>query len=175
MGLYGRPLGGAGQVSKMHQPVNIRKFVKKSQKGERFKSTEENKALMRRLYEEVWSQGNLATIDELLAPDYVLHDPAHLVRGPEGFKAYVSAFRAAFPDLHATVEDQIAEKDEAAMRFTAHGTHKGEFQGIPPTGRQVTLSGINIQRIVDGKIVENWVSLDALGMLQQLGVLPPLG
>ena len=94
---------------------------------------------------------------------------------PEGFKAYVSAFRVAFPDLHATVEDQIAEEGKAAMRFTARGTHKGEFQGIPPTGKQVTLSGIDIQRIVDGKIVENWVSLDALGLLQQLGVLPPMG
>ena len=138
-------------------------------------STEENKAVLRRLYEEVWSQGNLATVDELLAADYVLHDPAHLVRGPEGFKAYVSAFRAAFPDLHAKVEDQIAEGDMAAMRFTARGTHKGEFQGIPPTGKQITLSGINIQRFVDGKIAENWVSLDALGMLQQLGVIPPMG
>jgi len=138
-------------------------------------STEENKAVLRRLYEEVWSQGNLATVDELLAVDYVLHDPAHLVRGPEGFKAYVSAFRAAFPDLHAKVEDQIAEGDMAAMRFTARGTHKGEFQGIPPTGKQITLSGINIQRFVDGKIAENWVSLDALGMLQQLGVIPPMG
>jgi len=131
-------------------------------------STQENKALLQRLYEEVWNQGNLATVDELLAADYVLHDPAHLVRGQEGFKAYVSAFRAAFPDLQATVEDQIAEEDKAAMRFTARATHKGVFQGIPPTGKQVTLSGINIQRIVGGKIVENWVNLDALGLLQQL-------
>lgn len=138
-------------------------------------STEENKALLRRLYEEVWNQGNMATVDELLATDYVLHDPAHLVCGPEGFKAYVSAFRAAFPDLHAIVEDQIAEENMAAMRFTARGTHKGELQGIPPTGKQVILSGINIQRIANGKIVENWVSLDALGMLQQLGVIPPMG
>ena len=138
-------------------------------------STEENKALMRRLYEEVWNQGNMATVDELLAADYVLHDPAHQVRGPEGFKAYVSAFRAAFPDLYATVEDQVAEDDRAAMRFSVIATHKGEFQGIPPTGKQITLSGINIQRFVDGKIAENWVSLDALGMLQQLGVIPPMG
>jgi steroid delta-isomerase-like uncharacterized protein len=139
------------------------------------RSTEENKVVLRRLYEEVWSQGNLATVDELLAADYVLHDPAHLVRGPEGFKAYVATFRAAFPDLHATVEDQIAEEDRAAMRFTARGTHKGEFHGIPPTDNQITLSGTNIQGFVDGKIVENWVSLDALGMLQQLGVIPPMG
>ena len=141
-------------------------------------STEENKAMLRHLFEEVWNQGNLAAVDELFAADYVLHDPTHLVRGPEGFKAYVSAFRAAFPDLHATVEDQIAEGNRAAMRFTARGTHKGEFQGIPPTGKQIALSGISIQRFVDGKIVENWVSLDALGalgMLQQLGVLPPMG
>ena len=138
-------------------------------------STEENKVLLRRLFEEVWNQGNLATVDELLAADYVLHDPAMLIRGPEGFKAYVSAFRAAFPDLHATIEDQIAQDDRVAMRFTVRATHKGEFQGIPPTGKQITLSGINIQRFVDGKIVENWVSLDALGMLQQLGVIPPMG
>ena len=138
-------------------------------------STEENKAVLRRLYEEVWSQGNLATVDELLAVDYVLHDPAHLVRGPEGFKAYVSAFRAAFPDLHATIEDQIAEEGKVAMRFTVRATHRGEFQGLPPTNRQVILTGIDIQRIADGKIVENWVNLDALGMLQQLGVLPSMG
>ncbi|HXZ05639.1 MAG TPA: ester cyclase [Ktedonobacteraceae bacterium] len=138
-------------------------------------STEENKALLRRLFEEVWNQGNLATVDELLAPDYVLNDPALLVRGPEGFKAYVSAFRSAFPDMYATIEDQIAGEDRVAMRFTVHATHKGEFQGIPPTGKQVTLSGIDIQRIADGKIAENWVNLDALGLLQQLGVLPPMG
>ena len=79
-------------------------------------STEENKVLLRRLFEEVWNQGNLAAVDELLAADYVLHDPAMLIRGPEGFKAYVSAFRAAFPDIHATIEDQIAEEDKVAMR-----------------------------------------------------------
>ena len=138
-------------------------------------SIEENKALLRRLFEEVWNQGNLGTVDELLATDYVLNDPAQMVRGPEGFKAYVSAFRAAFPDMKATIEDQIAEDDRVAMRFTVHATHKGEFQGIPPTGKQVILSGIDIQRIVGGKIVENWVNLDALGLLQQLGVLPPMG
>ena len=138
-------------------------------------STEENKALLRRLFEEVWNQGKLGTVDELLATDYVLNDPAQMVRGPEGFKAYVSAFRAAFPDMKATIEDQIAEDDRVVMRFTVHATHKGEFQGIPPTGKQVILSGIDIQRIVGGKIVENWVNLDALGLLQQLGVLPPMG
>ena len=138
-------------------------------------STEENKVLLRRLFEEVWNQGNLATVDELLATDYVLHDPAHLVHGPEGFKAYVSAFRAAFPDMHATIEDQIAQEDKVAMRFTVRATHKGEFQGIPPTGKQVILTGTDIQRIAGGKIAENWVNLDALGMLQQLGVLPPMG
>ena len=137
-------------------------------------STEENKALLRRLFDEVWNQENLATVDELLAADYVLHDPALQVRGPQGFKAYVSAFRAAFPDMHATIEDQIAEDDRVAMRFTVHATHKGEFQGIAPTGKQVALSGIDIQHVIDGKIVENWVNLDALGLLQQLGVLPPM-
>ena len=137
-------------------------------------STEENKALLRRLFEEVWNQGNLGTVDELLATDYVLNDPGQMVRGPEGFKAYVSAFRAAFPDMKATIEDQIAGDDRVAMRFTVQATHTGEFQGIPPTGKQVIMSGIDIQRIVDGKIVENWVNLDALGLLQQLGVFPPM-
>jgi steroid delta-isomerase-like uncharacterized protein len=144
-------------------------------KGERFMSTEENKGLLRRLFEEVWNQGNLATVDELLSADYVLHDPAMLIRGPEGFKAYVAAFRGAFPDLHATIEDQIAEEDKVAMRFTVRATHKGEFQGLPPTGKQVILTGIDIQRIANGKIAENWVNLDALGLLQQLGVAPPPG
>jgi steroid delta-isomerase-like uncharacterized protein len=144
-------------------------------KGERFMSTEENKVLLRRLFEEVWNHGNLAAVDELLAADYVLHDPAMLIRGPEGFKAYVSAFRAAFPDIHATIEDQIAEEDKVAMRFTVRATHQGEFQSLPPTGKQVILTGIDIQRIADGKIAENWVNLDALGLLQQLGVVPPPG
>lgn len=133
--------------------------------------TKENKALLRRLFEEVWNQGNLAAVDELLAADYVLHDPAQLIRGPEGFKAYVSAF----PDLHATIEDQIAEEDKVAMRFTVRATHKGAFQGLPPTGKQVILTGIDIQRIADGKVAENWVNLDALGLLQQLGVVLPPG
>ena len=138
-------------------------------------STAENKGQLRRLFEEVWNQGSLAVVDELLVADYVLHDPAQQVRGPEGFKAYVSAFRAAFPDMHATIEDQIAEDDMVAMRVTVRATHKGEFQGLPPTGKQVILTGIDIQRIVDGKIAENWVNLDALGLLQQLGVIPPMG
>ena len=138
-------------------------------------STEENKALLRRLFEEVWNQGNLAAVDELLAADYVLHDPAQLIRGPDGFKAYVSAFRAAFPDTHATIEDQIAEEDKVAMRFTVRARHRGAFQGLPPTGKQVLLSGIDIQRIADGKVAENWVNLDVLGMLQQLGVVTSPG
>lgn len=138
-------------------------------------SKEENKALLRRLFEEVWTQGNLEAIDELLSSDYVLHDASQLIRSPEGFKAYVTAFRTAFPDLHATVEDQVADEDTVAVRFTVRATHKGEFHGLPPTGRQMTMTGIDIQRIADGKIAENWANLDALGLLQQLGALPPMG
>src|SRR5215207_10454783 len=97
-------------------------------------STEENKVLARRVLEEIFNKGNLDAADELLAPDFVDHDPSmpEDVRGPEGFKEYVSAYRSAFPDLHVQIEDQIAEGDKVTTRWTGTGTHEGELAGIAP-------------------------------------------
>jgi len=134
--------------------------------------SEQNKMQARRLFEEVWSQGNVVVLEELVTNDYVGHSPPHEIHGPEGAKQFISVFRNAFPDIHFTVEDQIAEGDKAVIRWTARGTHKGEFQGIPPTGKQVVVTGIGIFRVANGKLVEGWTNADLLGILQQLGAIP---
>ncbi len=132
-------------------------------------SAEENKAVTRRFLEEIFTAGNLELVDELFASNYVLHDPSvpQEVRGPEGMKQYVAMYRAAYPDTRFTIEDQIAQGDEVATRWTGQGTHQGELMGIAPTGRAVTVTGIEVDRIVGGKIEETWVCYDALGMMQQ--------
>jgi predicted ester cyclase len=136
-------------------------------------STEDNKALYRRWFEEVVSAGNLTVADELLAPNYVLHFPG--MPGPvdhEGHKNLVRMFQAAFPDWRETVEDVIAEGDKVVIRVTGTGTHEGEFQGIPPSHARVTATGIGIGRIQNSRIAEAWAAYDALGLMQQLGVIP---
>ena len=141
-------------------------------------SLEENKVLARRFVEEVWNQKNLAVARELLAATYVFHTPGRLPElppGPEGFQQYASAFLIAFPDVHVTIEDQIAERDKVVTRWTSHGTNTGSLFGMPSTGRSATITGITIDRIADGKLVESWDELDQLGMLQQLGVIPAPG
>lgn len=138
-------------------------------------SVEENKANDRRAIEEGWNQGNTAVFDELLAANYVGHDPSGPIHGPEGFKQFYATYRTAFPDTHLVIEDQIAEGDEVTTRWTATGTHQGPLMGIPPTGKHVTVTGITIARFADGKEVESWFNWDALGMLQQLGVVPSMG
>ena len=134
----------------------------------------ENKAISRRADEELFNRGNLDVADELFAPDFVYHDPAggEEWRGPESVKRYAAMLRAAFPDLHQAIEDQLAEGDKVAYRWTACGTHQGELMGIAPTGNQVTFTGISVARLADGKIEEIWENYDALGMMQQLGVVP---
>lgn len=116
----------------------------------------------------------MAVVDELIATNYIDHDkrPDLVARDPESFKQVVTMLLTAFPDLRVTIEDQIAEGDKVASRFTMRGTHKGEFMGIAPTGRQVTFTGIGIRRIAGGKLVEIWMNMDDLGMMQQLGVVP---
>jgi predicted ester cyclase len=111
-------------------------------------STQENKALARRVLEEMFNKGNLNLADEVFAPDYVDHDPAmpEDIRGPEGFKEYVSIFRTAFPDIHLEIEDQVAEGDKVVTRWTGTGTHEGDLMGIAPTGNKVTLPGMEIVR-----------------------------
>ena len=136
-------------------------------------STEENKALARRVLEEMFNKGNLDVADELLATDYVDHDPAmpEDIHGPDGFKEYVGAYRSAFPDMHVEIEDQIAEGDKVVTRWTGTGTHDGELAGIPPTGNRVTLPGMEIVRISDGKLVEGWEGYDMMNLMRQLGVM----
>lgn len=139
-------------------------------------STEDNEALVRRLYEEVFNRGDLSTVDGLLAADYIDHTALPGTSpGPEGLKQFISMFRAAFPDLHFTIEDMIAAGDTVVVRQTYRGTHEGDLMGIPPTGKQVTITSIDIGRFAGGKLVEHWGATDSLGLLQQLGVVPPMG
>src|SRR5919201_2483348 len=140
-------------------------------------SAEENKALVRRLYEECnkGKEAGIAVLDELVAPDYVWHGaPPSVSPDRAGWRQLRTAFYTAFPDLHATVEDLIAEGDKVAYRITGRGTHQGEFMGIPPTGKQIRWTGIEIDRIKDGKVVESWPNADNLGLMQQLGVIPQM-
>ena len=134
--------------------------------------TEANKALTLRYWEEVANKGNLNLIEEICAPDYVCHEVDQDIRGPEGVRQFISMLRAAFPDLHVTVEDVIAEGDKIVQRWTGHGTNQGELMGIPPTGNRVSVAGITISRFKDGKVSEEWEVYDMMGMMQQLGVIP---
>ena len=137
---------------------------------------EKNKALNRRFVEEVINQGNLDVIDELIDPGAVDHAaPPGFPTGREGAKHFATMTRSAFPDLHITIEDMISEGDKVVMRGTWSGTHEGEFMGIPATGKQVTVSQIDISRVAVGRMVEHWGKFDALGLMQQLGVVPPPG
>jgi predicted ester cyclase len=136
-------------------------------------STEENKALSRRVIEDIFNKQNPALADELIDANFIDHGMGF--KGPEGFKNYVTTFTTAFPDLHLTIDDMVAEGDKVAMRLTARGTHKGDFMGIAPTGKQFTASGIVIQRIAGNKMAEGWLVNDVLGIMQQLGVVPPVG
>ncbi len=137
-------------------------------------SAEENKAIARRADEELFDRGNLDVADELFAPNFVFHDPASGEdwHGPESVKQYAAMMRAAFPELHYAVEDQIAQGDKVVTRYTASGTHQGGLMGVAPTGNRVEITGISIRRIEGGKFEEIWESYDALGMMQQLGVVP---
>ena len=140
---------------------------------------EANRSIARRVLVEIWGGGRLELIDELYAPDYVDHAPrgpeAETVRGPQGLKEAVALFRAAFPDLSYSVEETIAERDLTMARFSARGTHRGQFLGAAPTGRVVTYEGIDVNRIVEGTIVESWVHYDALGLLEQVGLVESAG
>lgn len=139
-------------------------------------SAESNKALSRRLLEEAFNAGNLAVIDELVTTDFVNHDAAlpEPTVGPDAAKASIGAYRAGFPDLRITIEDQIAEGNRVVTRWSAKGTNQGEMMGMPPTGKQATVTGITIDLVVDGRIAESRTNWDTLGMLQQLGVVPAM-
>ncbi len=139
-------------------------------------SAEQNKATIQRWYLEIFNQNRLDVADEINTSTYITHDlyapPGGFGVGPQATKNIVSLYRGAFPDVHFTIEAQIAEGDKVATRWTATGTNTGSFNGMPPTGRRVTISGISIERFEDSKIAETWVNWDFLGMLQQIGAIP---
>ena len=132
-----------------------------------------NTEVSRRFFEEVFSRGKLELVSELFSTDYVGHPSGYdtPVRGPQGVKEYVGDLRAGVSDLTFTIEDQIAEGDKVATRWIASGTHDSELLGIPSTGRSASITGITIQRLSDGLVVEGWTDLDLMGLLQQLGVI----
>ena len=154
--------------------VMVRKKEKWAGKENTSMSAQQNKALARRFMDEVWNKGNLNFIDEVTDPNFVSHDPAgpeDMGGGVEGAKQFVEMYRNAFPDTQMSVEDVIAEGDKVVTRWTVRATHQGELMGIPPSGNRVELTGISIDRIEGGKFVETWSNYDALGMMQQLGVM----
>lgn len=138
-------------------------------------STEQNKALVRRIFEEGINQNKPGIFDELIAPGYVNHDIPAPTPGLEGFKMVIGMFLAAFPDMRVTIEEELAEDNKVITRGYFTGTHKGDFQGVPPTGKQIKVKYIDIWLVENDKLVENWVRLDELGMMQQLGVIPVPG
>jgi steroid delta-isomerase-like uncharacterized protein len=139
--------------------------------------SEGNLESARRVIEEAFNEGSFAVIDELVGPNAVDHDPAHVeeVRGPAAFKAQVEMYRRAFPDLHMTIDDAVAQDDRVVLRWTSRGTHRGELMGLAPTGTVATVTGISIDRFEDGKIAESWSNWDTLGLMRQLGAAPPPG
>jgi steroid delta-isomerase-like uncharacterized protein len=149
----------------------------RASEGKELIMSEQNKALSKRNFEEVWNQRKLDAIDELVAENSVLHDPSvpgGKVTGTQGYRQFVEIYLTAFPDVHFTIDDQLAEGDLVATRWTGIGTQKGALMGIAPTGKRSTVTGITIDRYQNGKAVESWTNYDALGMFQQLGVVPML-
>jgi steroid delta-isomerase-like uncharacterized protein len=140
-------------------------------------SAEQNKAVVRQMVEEVFNRGDTSLVDKFLAPDFVEHEelPPGIPRNREGVKQLTAMFRGAFPDFKATIDDLIAEGDKVVIRQTWSGTHKGEFMGIPPTGKRVSFGVIDIIRVAGDKCVEHWGQMDSMGMMQQLGAVPAPG
>ncbi len=141
-------------------------------------STEDNKILTHRLME-CWNQGNIALLEEVLVPGFILHDPSSPIPAPgicnrEDYKHYLASFVAAWQG-HFTIEDTIAERDMVVNRWTYRGTHRGEWRGVSPTSNAVTFTGTAIYRAVDGKLVEGWENVDNLGVMRQLGLIPAQG
>ena len=137
-------------------------------------STEQHKALVRRLFEETFTRGTDVG-DELLHPDYKNHDFPAPLPGIEGWKMVNSMFRAAFPDMRVVIEDEVAEGNKVAARGYFTGTHQGDFMGIPATNKTIHVKYIDIWTVEDGKLKDNWIQMDMLGLMQQLGVIPPPG
>ena len=133
----------------------------------------ENANTVRKLIDEIWNRGQMAMADMIYTPDYISHDPAatHTMHGPEAVKQNATMYRTAFPDLHLHIEDTISDGDNVVVRWTSTGTHTGDLQGIAPTGKSTSSTGITIARFVNGKIAEEWSNWDTLGLMRQLGVV----
>jgi steroid delta-isomerase-like uncharacterized protein len=139
-------------------------------------STETNKAIVRRMYEQVWSKHQVDLVEEFFTEDTVLHAASFPSRsGLEAVREDLAMMLNAYPDMQVTIEDEIAEGDKVVLRWTMRATHQGELLGIPPTGKQITNAGISIYRLVNGKIAEEWFWPDNLNSFQQMGVIPALG
>lgn len=130
--------------------------------------------ISRRVFEEIWNHKKLNAVDELMAANYVHHDPQSPVvsSGTESYKQFVSHYLKAFPDLHFTIDDEVADEQTIVSRWTATGTHQGDLPGIPRTGRKFSVTGISMARVKNGKFIESWNNWDTLGLMQQLGVVP---
>ena len=138
-------------------------------------SIEQNKQLIRRFYTQVVGGGDYSDLDSFVAADYVDHNAAEGGRGPEVVRTHLEAIRRTLPDLRVRVEDIFAEGDYVITRVAGRGTHLGEWMGIKPTGREVRLKGINIDRVERGRIADHWGEADTIGMLVQMGVDPFVG
>jgi steroid delta-isomerase-like uncharacterized protein len=139
--------------------------------------SEESKNVVRRFYDELWTEGKLEVADELFVDDFIGHAPGNtLTRGPDGVRKLVGSWREGVPDMVLDIHAQHAEGSRCCTRFTGRGTHSGLWLGIPPTGKEISLSGIAITRVIDGRVVSDWGEFDVMGLLQQLGVVqPPAG
>src|SRR5260370_42628655 len=137
----------------------------------------DNRAVVRRVYEEVWSRRRVEGVNEIISPSHGLHETnvSGSAIGPDAYKRVVTRWITAFPDLRFTIEDTVCEKDKLVVSWNISGTHKGEYLGIAPTNRKISVDGITISHIAGGKIMDSYASCDALGMMQQLGAIPALG
>lgn len=165
------------QASRLHAPSRCATLKPFNHMGWAM-SVEETRTIARRYFDEIVNERDDAATRELLAPDIVFHDPnapGGTLHGRDSFAAFRAALVAAFPDFRMTVEDEIAEADKAVVRWMSRGTHRGDFYGLPPSGKQFAAPGIDIFALDGGQIREVWVALDALGMMQQLGAIPAAG
>jgi steroid delta-isomerase-like uncharacterized protein len=150
------------------------KSQKKGETEELKTIEEKNKAFIQAYTEDFWNKHNIAAFEKYYTTDFIMHF-ANGDQNSEQYKGLCQAYFTAFPDLHITTDDLVAEGDKVTKVWTANSTHNGEFMGIPATGKRIVVKGIEVFRIADGKIVEVWASMDNLGMMQQLGVIPPMG
>ena len=137
-------------------------------------AAEQNKALIVRFVEELFNRGNMGIVGEIFAPDFIEREqlPPGIPNGREGVKVLTTMLRSAFPDFKATIDDILAEGDKVVIRMTWSGTQKGEFMGVPATGKRVSFGVIDIIRITNGKVAEHWGQMDSMSLMQQLGAIP---